>query len=106
MRDDPVHAGDSPDHQLRDARSTVRPRLCTQRRPSGRSALHVVEFVWPRRAECMPGHGKIPRVLNLMLTYTDQSQIERKTKVAKYASLGGLGIMLPGLVIALGGLAN
>ena len=41
-----------------------------------------------------------------MLTYTDQSQIERKTKVAKYASLGGLGIMLPGLVIALGGLAN
>ena len=41
-----------------------------------------------------------------MITYTDQSQIERRTKVAKYASLGGLGIMLPGLVIALGGLAN
>src|SRR5207237_7516585 len=43
---------------------------------------------------------------NPMITYTDQSQIERKTKFAKYASLGGLTIMLPGLVIALGGLAN
>ena len=41
-----------------------------------------------------------------MITYTDESQIERKTKVAKYASMGGLAIMLPGLVIALGGLAN
>ncbi len=41
-----------------------------------------------------------------MITYTNQSQIDRKTKFAKYASLGGLAIMLPGLFIALGGLAN
>lgn len=41
-----------------------------------------------------------------MITYTNQSQIDSKSKVAKYASLGGLAIMLPGLFIALGGLAN
>ncbi|MCA1552745.1 MAG: NERD domain-containing protein [Chloroflexi bacterium] len=41
-----------------------------------------------------------------MVTYTDHQAIAQKTKVAKYASLGGLALMLPGLFIALGGLAN
>lgn len=40
------------------------------------------------------------------MTYTNTQAIESKTKVARYTSLAGLAIMLPGLFIAIGGLLN
>ena len=77
------HQVDSADHQLREARSGVRPRLRAEREARREDRLRAVELVRLRRHERRAAVQEVRRVASRSASVDDMGQPAKRTKNAK-----------------------